>query len=49
MVEMEQQVTALTGKLTESELEKEQLRLELRSANLSLQDVQQRLHTMQVT
>lgn len=32
----------------ENDQEKEQLKLELRSANISLQDVQQRLHTMQV-
>lgn len=48
LIELEQQVTALTEKLVESDQEKEQLKLELRSANISLQDVQQRLHTLQV-
>ncbi|KAJ2954789.1 hypothetical protein O0L34_g3094 [Tuta absoluta] len=48
MIELEQQVTALTERLVESDQQKEQLQLELRSANLSLQEVQQRLHTMQV-
>ncbi|CAK1593904.1 unnamed protein product [Parnassius mnemosyne] len=47
-IELEQQLTSLTQKLMENEQEKEQLRLELRSANISLQDVQQRLHTLQV-
>ncbi|XP_045538046.1 centrosomal protein of 152 kDa [Papilio machaon] len=47
-IELEQQMTTLTQKLVENEQEKEQLRLELRSANISLQDVQQRLHTLQV-
>ncbi|CAH2054469.1 unnamed protein product, partial [Iphiclides podalirius] len=47
-IEFEQQLTTLTEKLMENEQEKEQLRLELRSANISLQDVQQRLHTLQV-
>lgn len=48
LIELEQQVTNLTEKLIESDQEKEQLKLELRSANISLQDVQQRLHTLQV-
>ena len=48
LIELEQQVTNLTDKLVESDQEKEQLKLELRSANISLQDVQQRLHTLQV-
>lgn len=48
LIELEQQVTNLTEKLMENDQEKEQLKLELRSANISLQDVQQRLHTMQV-
>ncbi|XP_045504125.1 intracellular protein transport protein USO1 [Colias croceus] len=47
-IEMEQQIGSLTQKLIESDQDKEQLRLELRSANMSLQEVQQRLHTMQV-
>ncbi|CAG4965992.1 unnamed protein product [Parnassius apollo] len=47
-IELEQQLTSLTKKLVENEQEKEQLRLELRSANISLQDFQQRLHTLQV-
>ncbi|CAK1545587.1 unnamed protein product [Leptosia nina] len=47
-IELEQQLGSLTQKLIESEQDKEQLRLELRSASMSLQDVQQRLHTMQV-
>lgn len=47
-IEFEQQMTTLTEKLMENDQEKEQLRLELRSANISLQDVQQRLHTLQV-
>lgn len=38
----------LTEKLVESDQEKEQLKLEVRSANISLQDVQQRLQTFQV-
>lgn len=49
LIELEQQVTNLTEKLMESDQEKEQLKMELRSANISLQDVQQRLHTLQVT
>lgn len=49
MIELEQQVTALSEKLVESDQEKDQLKLELRSANISLQDVQQRLHTLQVS
>ncbi|XP_013186245.2 protein Hook homolog 3 [Amyelois transitella] len=48
IIELEQQVTALTEKLMESDQEKEHLRMELRSANISHQDVQQRLHTFQV-
>ncbi|CAB3233435.1 unnamed protein product [Arctia plantaginis] len=48
LIELEQQVTNLTEKLMENDQEKEQLKLELRSANISLQDVQQRLHTLQV-
>ncbi|XP_028176619.1 centrosomal protein of 152 kDa-like [Ostrinia furnacalis] len=48
LIELEQQVTALSEKLMESDQEKDQLKLELRSANMSLQDVQQRLHTLQV-
>lgn len=41
-------MTVLTEKLVESDQEKEQLKLEVRSANICLQDVQQRLHTLQV-
>ncbi|XP_026735820.1 intracellular protein transport protein USO1-like isoform X2 [Trichoplusia ni] len=48
LLELEQQIANLTEKLLESDQEKEQLKLELRSANISLQDVQQRLHTLQV-
>lgn len=48
LIELEQHVTVLTEKLVESDQEKEQLKLEVRSANISLQDVQQRLHTLQV-
>ncbi|XP_048478101.1 putative leucine-rich repeat-containing protein DDB_G0290503 [Plutella xylostella] len=48
MVELEQQLTTVSEKLAENEHEKEQLRLELRSTNISLQEAQQRLHTMQV-
>ncbi|XP_075984478.1 uncharacterized protein LOC142982064 [Anticarsia gemmatalis] len=48
LIELEQQVNNLSEKLMESDQEKEQLKLELRSANISLQDVQQRLHTLQV-
>ncbi|KAH9631985.1 hypothetical protein HF086_016545 [Spodoptera exigua] len=48
LIELEQQVTALSKKLVESDQEKEQLKLEVRSANISLQDVQQKLHTLQV-
>ncbi|RVE45416.1 hypothetical protein evm_009934 [Chilo suppressalis] len=48
LIELEQEVNSLTTKLVESEQEKDQLKLELRSANMSLQDVQQRLHIMQV-
>ncbi|CAF4920578.1 unnamed protein product [Pieris macdunnoughi] len=47
-IELEQQVGSLTQKLMESDEDKEQLRLELRSANISLQEIQQRLHTMKV-
>ncbi|XP_013166273.1 PREDICTED: centrosomal protein of 152 kDa-like [Papilio xuthus] len=47
-IELEQQMTTITQKLMENEQEKEQLRLELRSANINLQDIQQRLHTLQV-
>ena len=39
---------SLNNKLVESEEDKQQLRLELRAANVALQEVQQRLHTMQV-
>ncbi|XP_026761573.2 centrosomal protein of 152 kDa [Galleria mellonella] len=48
LIELEQQVNSLAAKLVESDQEKEQLKMELRSANISLQDVQQKLHTMQV-
>lgn len=48
IIELEQQVNSLTMKLVESDQEKEQMKLELRSANMSLQDVQQKLHTLQV-
>ncbi|XP_063380221.1 myosin-9-like [Cydia fagiglandana] len=48
MIELEQQVVSLTEKLVLSEQEKEQMQMELRAANVSLQEVQQRLHTFQV-
>ncbi|KAM3961122.1 LOW QUALITY PROTEIN: chromosome segregation ATPase asterless [Aphomia sociella] len=48
LIELELQVTTLKNKLLESDQDKEQLKMELRSANISLQDVQQRLHTLQV-
>ncbi|KAJ0172223.1 hypothetical protein K1T71_012196 [Dendrolimus kikuchii] len=48
LIELEQQVTNLTEKLVDSDQDKEQLKMELRSANISLQDIQQRLHTLQV-
>ncbi|CAH0731881.1 unnamed protein product, partial [Brenthis ino] len=47
-IELEQQITSLNNKLVESEEDKQQLRLELRAANVALQETQQRLHTMQV-
>ncbi|XP_063375069.1 GRIP and coiled-coil domain-containing protein 2 isoform X1 [Cydia amplana] len=48
MIELEQQVVSLTEKLVLGEQEKEQMKMELRAANVSLQEVQQRLHTFQV-
>lgn len=48
LLELEQEVTKLNEKLLQSDQDKEQLKMELRSANISLQDVQQRLHTLQV-
>ncbi|XP_023951401.2 putative leucine-rich repeat-containing protein DDB_G0290503 [Bicyclus anynana] len=47
-IELEQQMTSLREKLVASEQDKEQLKMELRAANIAVQDVQQRLHTMQV-
>ncbi|XP_012550342.2 myosin-11 isoform X2 [Bombyx mori] len=49
IIELEQQITTLTKKLMESDQAKEQLKLELRSANMSLQELQQRCHNLQVT
>ncbi|OWR41620.1 hypothetical protein KGM_204970 [Danaus plexippus plexippus] len=47
-IELEQQMAALAEKVTESEKGKEQLKLELRAANMALQESQTRLHTMKV-
>ncbi|KOB76571.1 Uncharacterized protein OBRU01_06006 [Operophtera brumata] len=40
-------LSALTDKLAESDQERDHMRMELRSSNISLQDVQQRLQTLQ--
>ncbi|KAI8437618.1 hypothetical protein MSG28_011877 [Choristoneura fumiferana] len=49
IIELEQQVNTFTDKLVLSNQEKEQMQMDLRAATVSLQDLQQRLHTMQVT